>query len=347
MNEQLTIRDAVPPEVGELWTQLHAEAQENCAALKPQTSRRVLFIVIAASILFLVVALFSVNEFWFKPQEEARVAAATAQALALDASAQGTATAIAATATADAGKLAEEYLTATARADQDAANRAATATAEALQNQAAATAQAQANIATATAQAEAVRCQNIMLYDLEVAEEPDLSPSLQTIWVTDKPWPSVYAEWVVTNTSTCEWANVLLKDLDRRELTINLLRDGEELERLLPGETATVRLAFASSPAPSKGEWILVVNGLSLFDAPSLHLDLGEQAWVIAVTPTPTPTPTATPTLTPTPTLEPTPTPIPTSCPIQCDRRKKDPNCVDGFATVCEYEDYNCRPVCP
>jgi hypothetical protein len=54
-------------------------------------------------------------------------------------------------------------------------------------------------------------------------------------------------------------------------------------------------------------EWVLVVNGLSLFD--QAHLRLRQEEWITAVTPTPTHTPTQRPPGTSTPTLTSTPGP--------------------------------------
>ncbi len=349
MSERLTLRNSVPSEVGELWAQLHAEAMENCVALKPQTSRRALFFVIAVSILVMAAALFSANEFYFKPQEATRVANATAQALALDANSRATATALAATATSEAmqGKSAldatatAQAATATFEAQQGQAALAGTATAQA----ATATAQAQASYATATAEAENLRCSNPNLYTLEVAAEPNISPQPGTTWITDDRWPSVHADWVVTNTSTCEWRSVQLKTLAGETADVKLFRDGEELTAITPETSVTVVLRFPRYPAPSQGEWILVVNGLTLFDLPHLRLDLGDQQWIVAVTPTPTPTPTPTATPTPEP---PTPVPQPpTPCPTKCDKIP-DPNCTpQPGGDPCGQIDGNCRPVCP
>ncbi|MBN2006332.1 MAG: hypothetical protein JXA21_23465 [Anaerolineae bacterium] len=343
MSERLTLRQSVPSEVGELWAQLHAEAQENCVALKPQTSRRALFIVIAASILVMVAAFFSANEFWFKPQEAARVATATARALALDDSSRATATAMAATATSEAmqGKSAldatatAQAATATFEAQQGQAVLAGTATAQA----ATATAQAQASYATATAEAESLRCSNPNLYTLEVSPTPQFEPPLGYTWNTDRPWPAVYAAWVVTNTSSCMWQSVQLKTLAGETMDVKLFRDGEELAVIDARASATVRLYFPREAAPTQGEWILVINGLTLFDLPHLRLDLGEEQWIVAVTPTPTPT------LTPTATPTPTPTPAPTVCTTVCDKCEECKTNSDG-ETVCTQVDCNCREEC-
>lgn len=341
-------RYKVSQDVGELWAKLHADARENCVALKPPPSRRTLFFVIAASVLVMAAILFSANEFWFKPQEAARIATATAQALALDASAQAAATAMAATATMEAmqGQSAlaataiAQAATATAEAQQGAANLAATAIAQAESNRATATAQAEANMAIA----EANRCKDITLYTLKAEAAPQLEPQPGYEWITDKRAPIVYAAWVVTNTSSCTWNSVQLKTLAGETVDVKLFRDGEELGAVNPGTSATVRLYFVPCREPLQGEWILAVNGLDLFGLSRLKYDLGKGPWVVCITPTRTPTPT--PTSTPTPTPVP-PTPVPTSCPEQCEQCKIDPTCQEGFGVTCPTQPCNCRPVCP
>ncbi|MBN2006331.1 MAG: hypothetical protein JXA21_23460 [Anaerolineae bacterium] len=285
-------------------------------------------------------ALLGIQLLVFAPQERARVATATAQAQMLEYRAQGAATAMAAMATADAleaqtnlaGAATAQAATATAEAQQGAAALAATATVEVQRNRATATAQVAANKAVA----EANRCLEPAAYTLDVAETPVLTPEPGYRWVTSNAWPSVYAGWGITNTGACAWQSVQLKTLAGETVEVKLSRDGEELSAVDPGASATVRLYFPRQAALTQGEWILVVNGLTLFDLPHLRLDLGEQRWMIAVAPTATPTPI------------PTPTPVPskpTVCTTVCDKCEKCKN--DEFGnTVCTQVDCNCRQEC-
>jgi len=59
MSERSTLKNSVPPEVGELWAQLHAEAMENCATLRAQAGgislRKVLAIGVPLALLLAVV----------------------------------------------------------------------------------------------------------------------------------------------------------------------------------------------------------------------------------------------------------------------------------------------------
>jgi hypothetical protein len=250
--------------------------------------------------------LWGIDHFYFQLREEARQATATAQALAGSQALQQTATA-----EAIAGS---EELARTATAQAESANATATVQEEAVN--ATATAQAEVANATATAQAierERTRCRDQASYDLAISSEPTLWPDETHTWVTDKSPPGMVATWKVTNTGSCAWETVALKPISGGEAErVEVKRDGEPVAltaqgylspSVAPGQTVEIELRSRSfdpwRARKVEGEWILVVNDLSLFDLPHFGLEVND--WVIAVTPTPTPIPTPTPSSSPKP----------------------------------------------
>ena len=224
----------------------------------------------------------------YHQSEAERQATATARAIAA-------ATNIAQTATAEAVAFSEEsQATRTAQA----ADANATATVNAASANATATANAVSANATATAQAataEENRCRDVTFYSFEASSEPILWPDIEYWYVTDKLWPQVRATWVValpdtiaTGVQPCAWDSVALRTLSGEAVNdemVKLQRDGAFVERVQPGESVDLVLYFPRLQAPNSGEWVLVVNDISLFDQPHLKLDAGD--WVKVVTPTP------------------------------------------------------------
>ncbi len=264
---------------------------------------RVAVISVIVAFLILLGGGWVANTYYFQPREVGRQVQATAQVAALVTAVQRTVAAQDANATA---ALANRDATASART----VTLVSAATADAMALAGTATADVAALVGTATAQAEALRCQDIGLYDLVVAPEPILFPSPGTVHVVGDPLLGVRATWVMTNTGECSWQGVELHPLTGGEAVAPVLRrKGERVARVEPGERVEVVLAFSAWAARDVDvEWVVAVNGLSLFDQP--HLRLAVARWMIVVTPTVTPTDTATPKGTPEP-PPPTDTPEP------------------------------------
>ncbi len=260
-----------------------------------------LFVVIAVTILALFIAGILAMNISYRQRERVRGATATAQviagSLALQQTSEAEAMVISAVDSAKA-TLQSESANATMAAQAESAN--ATATVNAASANATATANAASANAMATAQAATAhenRCRDARFYSFEVAPEPALWPDIGYVYVTDKPWPRVRATWVVTlpatiltDTQSCAWNSVALKTLSGEDFGAELYWNGEPVESVQPGESVEIVLPFPRLQAPDSGEWLLVVNGISLFDHPHLQLDTGDDVWVYIVTPTPTPT---------------------------------------------------------
>jgi tetratricopeptide (TPR) repeat protein len=291
---------------------------------------RAVVISVIVAFLMLLGGGWVANIYYFQPREAARQTQAAVQVAALVTAAQQTVAAQDANA---AAVLANRDATASARnvaligtATSDAAALAGTATADAM-----------ALAGTATAQAEALVCRDVGLYELAVAPEPTLYPPPGTVYVVGAPPLSVRATWVMTNTGECSWQGVELHPLTGGEAVAPVLRrGGQRVARVEPGEQVEMVLAFSAWAARDVDvEWVVAVNGLSLFDQP--HLRLTVARWMIVVTPTPTPVDTATPTEppelpaptgtpelpAPTSTLE--PSPVTTSTPLSTESPEPQP----------------------
>jgi len=249
---------------------------------------RAALISVILALLVLMGAGWAANSYYFQPREVARRARVTAQVAVVVTAIRQTVAAQDANATA---ALADRDATASARNIAVAG----TATADAVALAGSATSDAAALAGTATIEAEILRCRDIGLYGMVVVPEPTLFPPPGTVHVAGDSLPGVRATWVVTNTSECVWQGLELYPLVGGEAVAPVLRrEGEQVLQVEPGERVDVALAFSPWTARDLDmEWVVSVNGLSLFDQP--HLRLTVARWMTVVTPTPTPTPTSTP----------------------------------------------------
>ena len=318
------------------WRDLHKEARRRYGELAPRRfSTPILLGVLGAAFILLIGGFWAINQYYFQPQEATRQAKATEASLSL--AQQATRDKATQDAVATAEKATQDAVATADKVGQD-----ARATAEKATENAIAAAEQAERDATATAAAQeldvratAIACQNIQLYTVTVALEPQLAPEPGTIHVVGSPAPRVAATWRVTNTGQCDWESVALKPMSGGDaVPTSMSRAGEPVTSVAPGETVEVELAFSPQAAQRvDGEWVLVVNGLSLFDQP--HLRLAQEGWIVLVTPTATSTPTFTPT--PTPTF----TPVPVLPPASCSGVA--PRCQGGQSAVCDNGTWVCQ----
>lgn len=210
-----------------------------------------------------------------------------------------------ATAVQDMGAAADAWGTAASnlQVQQNTATAAVQATALALQQKenTEATAQAAAILAlTATPTIQVAVCQNINNAGLQVISGPELSPSLGTLYRLGMQSPQV--SWVIRNTGECAWSQILVWSIFDNAISQPIIkRDGLEVTpsaasgpiMIAPGEQIELVLEFpASSAQRIDGEWVLVVDGLSLVSQP--HVLLDARNWII-LNPLSTPKPTQRP----------------------------------------------------
>lgn len=130
-------------------------------------------------------------------------------------------------------------------------------------------------------------CSDISQAAYEVVSGPILNPPVGTFYRSGLQNPQ--ASWIVKNTGTCGWSQVYLWSVfDNLVLQPIVKRNGEVIDLaaqdgtivVSPGEQIDVSLEFPLSVAQNvEGEWVLVVDGLSLFTQPKLVLDTFN--WII------------------------------------------------------------------
>lgn len=159
--------------------------------------------------------------------------------------------------------------------------------------QAAATTAAKATLeAQATADTLGALCDEITQYTLSVESNPALDPPANTARVIGGSYPEARATWVITNTSSeCPWLDVRLRPaMEGAVVTPRLVRNDRPVDRVEPGESVIVELAFDAFAESIDQTWYLVVvspsGDLALIDQPALRLEA--KPWVQSVSPTPT-----------------------------------------------------------
>jgi hypothetical protein len=153
-------------------------------------------------------------------------------------------------------------------------------------------AQATAQAATSNAQnvtptTQALVCQNINDAAYQVISGPELFPPLRTLYRPGLTNPQ--ASWIIQNNGVCGWSQILLWSV--RDNTISqavikrngaVITPGLDVDQPLiaPGEQIELVLPFTASQAERvEGEWVLVVDGLSLVSQPRLTMDV--RNWVM------------------------------------------------------------------
>lgn len=237
-----------------------------------------IFILVVALVI-LIVSGFGAMSRYRTIQRDAQVLAEIGYAQSLATAVQNMGAAGDAWGTA-AGVMALQQRTATISANSS-------ATAERLGVVAQETAQAATAFAlTATPTQLAARCQNVDDVALSIVSGPDLSPSLRTIYQVGQPKPK--ASWIVQNSGTCGWAQLMLWSVldntisqpivKRNGLVLTPIADSGPM-LIAPGEQIELIIEFLPSSAERiNGDWVLVVDGLSMVAQP--HLELKVNDWV-------------------------------------------------------------------
>jgi hypothetical protein len=179
------------------------------------------------------------------------------------------------------------------------ANVFVSATAAELDKQAQATsiaATASANALTATASINV--CEDLRSSTYEIISGPELNPKAGTILRQGSLASKPAATWVIKNTGSCSWKQVLLwSTVDNNIVQPILKKNGAEVSLislgdtplLAPGEQVEIMLQFDPSNIKDvQGDWVIVVNGLTLNSQPHLLLDV--KNWVVTIQDTSTPT---------------------------------------------------------
>lgn len=182
-------------------------------------------------------------------------------------------------------------------------NQAATSTVVYLQAQ-------QAMEATIQAEQDAVvACGNVNETEFIVVKGPMLEPNPGYQYVDGSEVIDVESSWEVENTGDCNWENIHMFSLTQRSLITPTLRingnnvnlanpDGKVL--IEPDDRVEIVVTYDLEQAKKvQEEYVLVVNGLTLFNQPQLILDV--DGWVNIVratspyrsTATPTPKPSS------------------------------------------------------
>jgi hypothetical protein len=213
-----------------------------------------------------------------------------------------------ATAVQDMGAAADAWGTAASnvRSQQSTATAgvlAAAAAAEAAANAQATAKAAEIQALTATPTVQVGICQNLNEAGLTVVSGPELLPSLGTLYKVGMTPPQ--ASWIIRNTGNCAWSQILTWSVFDNEIVQPIvMRDGQVVTpsansgpiMIMPGEQIELVLQFpASSAQRIDGDWVMIVDGLSLVSQP--HIILKANNWVILTlleTPRPTTRPKAT-----------------------------------------------------
>ncbi len=278
-------RQEVPPAVEdeeELRRRLYNEAlsrYDQVSSAKRERKGLWAFLMVAALLVFLISVWGIYNRFQ-NQQRDALLAAETNYTIAL------------ATAVQDMGAAADAW--GTAASIIDAQNSTATAVVNATQTAALVAAEMQQTADAAGVQAltvtpttELVVCQNINEASLLIASGPQLAPELRTFYTAGMTNPQ--ASWVVQNSGTCGWSQILLWSVFDNSVTQPIVkRNGQVVtptadptqSMIAPGEQIELVIEFPASKAQRiNNEWILVVDGLSMLSQP--HLILKADSWVV------------------------------------------------------------------
>jgi hypothetical protein len=147
--------------------------------------------------------------------------------------------------------------------------------------------------ATSTATIPPFTCQEIEAYTVELVEGPILTPEPGFVYSSGSAAPPIRSTWVVKNTSSCNWEEILLASRTSQRLLVPFLRiDGqlvvpnsdESQYAIAPGEQVEILLGFTLTSARSiRSAWDLVINGFRLTNQPPLSLDVYN--WVINPSP--------------------------------------------------------------
>lgn len=132
-------------------------------------------------------------------------------------------------------------------------------------------------------------CSDITQAQYEVVSGPQLNPPTGTVYQASLPNPQ--ASWIVKNTGTCGWSQIYLWAVFDNLVVQPIIKHNgqvidatvqDEKNLIKPGDQIEVILEIPISEAQQvEGEWVLVVDGLSLFDRPKLILKAFN--WILVV----------------------------------------------------------------
>lgn len=160
---------------------------------------------------------------------------------------------------------------------------------------------------TITATQPAV-CQDVSLTKLEIATGPNLSPQQGYQQIAGTKIPPLLATWTIKNTGNCAWQSIALWSLDDNVIiTPAVAQNGQKITPTVSAASGGIEVNVAAGESIDitvtrkftgawqyKGEWVLVINGLTLSAEPHLILDV--KNWVVVLTPTPSQMPVTKPT---------------------------------------------------
>jgi hypothetical protein len=141
-----------------------------------------------------------------------------------------------------------------------------------------------------------VSCEDFTGFPIEIVSGPELSPRPGYVYIEGLPEPIIQASWTIKNIGNCAWNQINLTDSVTGEVIVPILyKDGSKLDlfttenSLQSGDEVSLVLSFLPKNALNVDrDWIIQVNGISLFDQP--HIVLKVQDWVILSQVSPTPT---------------------------------------------------------
>ncbi len=287
------------------WTRLHEEARSRYLDSKPRNKDRYIWagLIVVASIIFLA-SLWGLYNRFGELQTQAELSMLSARTLAA--------------VTADFQLTKEMNATATARAlfflTEDTPTPTLTPEDSGESDPASLTETAQALAALENT----VNCSDIGSYSYELVSGPELSPRPGYVHLSSAPEPTIQAAWVIKNDGDCDWEQVVLKNSVTNESVVPILQredievDLTDLQQVIKsGEEIEVIVRFKLNDAATVNrDWLLMVNGFSLFEHSHVVLKVDNWIFVQTITATPTTPPKKPPEkATPTPKPRSTPTP--------------------------------------
>jgi hypothetical protein len=164
---------------------------------------------------------------------------------------------------------------------------------------------------SATATAASV-CLDPSQYHVDVSVQAQLFPDPGTTYIAAPDNPQAQATWTIKNLSYCDWKQItIFSTMDREIQTPLLFQHGDPLvldtssgETISPQEEILIRVVINAVAAQNVDRnWVLVINGLPLYDQP--HLVLNVRDWILLAAPTAVRPRVVKPVLPPKPTVNP------------------------------------------
>ncbi len=144
-------------------------------------------------------------------------------------------------------------------------------------------------------------CQDIRMTSFQIISGPDYKPQVG-YKVYEEIAPSfARVFWKVKNVGTCSWSQIFFLSTKNNQIILPSFKRGDEVikpdERLekplvAPGEEITIVLEFPVNKVMNfnmADEWIMMVNGITLFGQPRFVVNANNWIMIIHVTLTPSP----------------------------------------------------------